>query len=214
VNILQQLEYPDNSLVGSTIRTAERYLSVADPVMAKLIDRFGPCTLKPQRPYFFVLCDAIISQQLSVKAATTIVRRFRSLYPSRFPSPFEVISTPDEQMRAIGISWAKAAYIKSLAEKFHTRAITSHRLARLKDEDIISELITVKGIGRWTAEMFLIFSLNRLDILPVADLGLQRGVQIHYGIKELPTTAQLIEVAASWQPYRTIATWYMWRSQQ
>lgn len=191
---------------------AEQHLTAADPVLARIISSIGRCTLRPQRPYFFVLCDAIISQQVSVKAAATIVARFRALYERRYPRPADVVATAPETLASVGISRAKAGYIKDLAERFHTGQIPYRRFPQLDDELIINELVKVKGIGRWTAEMFLIFSLNRPDVLPVADLGLQRGVQVNYGLSALPSAAQLQEIGKRWRPYRSVATWYFWRS--
>jgi len=182
-------------------------------VLAEVINVCGTCTLKPQRPYFFVLCDAIISQQLSIKAAATIVRRFRELFAdTRYPTPSQVLATPDEKLIGAGISRAKTHYIKDLAGKYLSGAIKYRSFGKLDDEEIISELVSVKGIGRWTAEMFLIFSLNRLDVLPVQDLGLQRAVRIRYRFDESPSSSQIIEIGERWRPFRTVATWYLWRS--
>jgi DNA-3-methyladenine glycosylase II len=195
------------------LQQADEHLKRSDKVMATIIAKQGPCTLRPQRPYFFVLCDAIISQQVSVKAAATIVRRFRALYGMRrYPTTRQVLSTPDEQLTSAGVSRAKTGYIKDLAEHFHEGKIKYRRFHQLSDEEIINELVAVKGIGRWTAEMFLIFSLNRPDVLPVGDLGLQRAVQLRYQLDNSPTSTQLVEIAEPWRPYRTVATWHLWRS--
>lgn len=192
---------------------ANEHLVKMDEVMARVIPLVGSCRLRPQRPYFFVLCDAIISQQLSIKAAATIVSRFQALYdPDKYPSPNTVLATRDERLRECGISEAKVKYIKDLAAKLVHKQINLSRLANFSDEEIIEQLTKVKGIGRWTAEMFLIFSLNRLNILPVADLGLQRAVQIEYQLDHLPSPAILIEVGKAWHPYRSVATWYLWQS--
>lgn len=193
-------------------KLAEEHLSSSDRVMAKLIELYKPCTLKPQTDYFEVLCESIISQQLSVKASDTIVKRFRSLYTEDNPfSPLSVRNTPSEKITSVGVSRAKTSYIKDLAEKYQTD-LESQDFQKLSDEDIISLLTRVKGIGRWTAEMFLIFSLNRLDILPLGDLGIKRAVTIEYELKELATPKELLEIGKKWRPYSSVASWYLWRS--
>src|SRR5262249_46717651 len=130
----------------------------------------------------------------------------------RFPTPSEVLATPDEKLIGTGISRAKTSYIKDLAQKFDAGSIKYRRFTQLSDDEIIDELVAVKGIGIWTAQMFLIFSLNRPDVLPVGDLGLQRAVQLNYGLSAMPKADEITEIATRWRPYRTVATWYLWQS--
>ncbi len=191
-------------------KLAEKHLSSSDQILAKLIETYKPCVLAPKTNYFEVLCDSIISQLISTKAAETIFNRFRALYKDSI-SPIAVLSTPVEQLRSIGISLAKANSIKDLAEKYQT-SLKDQDFQQLSDEEIISSLTSVKGIGRWTAEIFLIFSLNRPDVLPAGDLGLKRAVTIHYQLNDLATPKKLLEIGEKWRPYRSVASWYLWRS--
>jgi DNA-3-methyladenine glycosylase II len=196
-----------------SLAIAQAHLRQADAVMQTLINRYGDCTICPQYRYFAVLCQSIISQQLSTKAADTIGARFFLLYPEgEEVSPAKVQATANEQLHAIGISRAKANYIKNLAEAFLTSKLQPEQFSQLSDEEVAARLTTVKGIGRWTADMFLIFALNRWDVLPVGDLGVKKAVQLQYKLTEMPTVEQLIEIAACWQPYRSVAAWYLWRS--
>ncbi len=183
--------------------------------MKKLIARVGPCTLHPRRDYFVVLCKAIFTQQISTKVATTLFGRFRDQFPLRRPTPARVatfLTHGDEQLiRTCGLSRQKRAYVLDLAERFAAGDIQTRRFARMADEEIIESLTRVKGVGRWTAEMFLIFVLNRPDVLPVDDLGLREGVKVAYGLDERPGAQALTELGDRWRPHRTIATWYLWR---
>jgi DNA-3-methyladenine glycosylase II len=194
---------------------AIKHLRRRDPVMRKLIARVGPCTLHSRRDYFVVLCKSIFTQQISTKVATTLFGRFRDQFPLRRPTPARVqtfLTTGDDQLiRTCGLSRQKRAYVLDLAEHFTSGAIPTRRFARMSDEDIIQSLIRVNGVGRWTAEMFLIFVLNRPDVLPVDDLGLREGVKVAYGMKERPGAKTLTEMGERWRPHRTIATWYLWR---
>ena len=197
---------------GRRHAAASRHLAHADPVMRDLVACLGPCRLTPRRPYFPVLCDAIISQQLSAKAAATIFDRFAALYPKRRPSPSAVTTTPHVKLKAAGLSGQKVRYVKELAAGFQDGRIQMHRLVRQSNEHIIRTLASIAGIGRWTAEMFLIFSLNRLDVLPVHDLGIRKAAQRCYGLRALPTTEKLQAIGRIWHPYVSVASWYLWRS--
>ncbi|MBI4483925.1 MAG: DNA-3-methyladenine glycosylase 2 family protein [Acidobacteria bacterium] len=185
------------------------HLRGADPILARLIAHIGPCTLKPLRRHFFALTDAIISQQLSLKAAATILGRFKALY-GRVPIPREVLETADTRLRRAGLSRQKVRYIKDLAAKFANGELNASSFRKLDDEEIIRRLTCVKGIGRWTAEMFLIFALNRPDVLPVDDLGFRKALQQAYGLRGLPSGWRIRKLAEPWRPYRTYATWYLW----
>lgn len=194
------------------IPAALAHLRQADDLMAALIDQHGAPSLRRTRNSFASLSRAIIYQQLSGKAAGTIYRRFLDLYPGRsFPRPDQVLATPFEALRGVGLSRSKAAYLLDLAEKFHSGAVKPRRFARM-DEDALAEMLTqVKGVGQWSVDMFLIFGLLRPDVLPVGDLGVRKGMQVYFGLDELPAPAVMIELAAAWRPYRSAASWYMWR---
>lgn len=189
-----------------------RRLGLADPVMASLIERIGGCSLRPRREYFATLCDSILSQQLSPVAAATIYRRFARLYPRRRPTPRAVAETSVARLRAVGLSPQKATYIKDLARGFAGGTIRPRRFAQQDNEAIIAELVAIRGIGRWTAEMFLIFALNRLDVLPVDDLGIQKAVKRWYTLKRLPGADKLRAIARPWAPHESLACWYLWQS--
>lgn len=198
-----------------SLRAAERHLSKRDPILRPFIKRHGPCRLSPHTRHFETLVDAIISQQLSTKAADTIVGRFKAIYaPARFPRPAQILSTPDETLRATGMSGAKVTFVKDLAAKTEDGAIKFSRLSRMSDEEIIETLVAVKGIGVWTVHMFLIFSLGRMDVLPVGDLGIRRAVERLYGFDRLPNAAEIEQVAEDrgWRPFCSIASWFLWRS--
>jgi DNA-3-methyladenine glycosylase II len=193
-----------------------------DPVLARIIARIGPCQLRPRREYFLVLCDSIISQQLSTRVAGVLLERFRSCCTKpgrRYPRPEDVLACSTGRLRRLGLSYQKISYLKDLARHFVERKIDPYRFHALSDEEIIGELVAVKGVGRWTAEMFLIFSLCRLDVWPVDDLGIKKAVQREYGLSgkagSLPAAKQLVAFAEtmSWRPYRSIVSWYLWRSQ-
>jgi len=194
---------------------AVRHLSRADPVMRRVIERVGPCTLAPRRDYFVVLCKAIFTQQISTAVAAVLFGRFRDLFPMRRPTPSLVLealnSRPAEVIKHCGLSRQKAEYVRDLAQHFVDGRIPTRRLASMDDEAVVEALVNVKGIGRWTAEMFLIFTLNRPDVLPVDDLGLREGVREVYGLPERPGAKALTEIGERWRPYRTVATWYVWR---
>lgn len=197
----------------SGAETASRILSRRDPVLRRIIRQIGPCPLKPGRQYFWVLAEAIVSQQLSVKAAATIFQRLRRLYPGhRLPRPQDLLATPTGKLRAVGLSRQKIDYLRALSHAFLDGAVPFRRFARMADEEIIAALTAVRGIGCWTAEMFLIFILVRLDVLPVDDLGLQKAMQQAYGLRRRPTPATMRRIAKNWIPYRTIACWYLWAS--
>jgi DNA-3-methyladenine glycosylase II len=192
-------------------KPAVRHLRQADPVLAGLIDRVGPCTLSPRRDYFVALCRAILAQQVSTTVARIFFARFRLLFPRQRPTPQAVLLLSDEPLRGVGLSRQKLGYLRDLAGRFAAGQIPTRRFARMSDEEIIQSLLPIKGVGRWTAEMFLIFVLNRPDLLPVDDLGVKKGVQRAYGLKELPDAERMKALAEPWRPWRTVATWYLWR---
>ena len=185
-----------------------------DPKFAKIIIQVGDYNVKITKNRYQSLVEAIISQQLSGSAANSIIKKFRKLYKSKFPKPRDVIKTSDSKLRTTGLSKMKIVYIKELSKKIESKELNMRKISTQSDEQVIEVLTGVKGIGRWTAEMFLIFSLGRLDILPVGDLGLKKGIQSMYSLKELPEKEQIEQLAESWKPYRTVATWYLWKSLQ
>ena len=190
---------------------AQNHLAQADPVLAAIISRHGPCTLQPQKKYFVALAKAILSQQLSVKAATTIFRRFKEKLDGHV-TPEKILQLRLPQFRAVGISRQKTGYLRDLAAHWQAGHLAPRRLIKMSDEEVIAALTQVKGIGRWTAEMFLIFSLLRPDVLPVDDLGFRNAVQRAYGLRRLPEAKRLTQMASCWRPYRSVATWYLWAS--
>ena len=182
-----------------------------DRKLVKVIDDVGQYKITLVKNPYESLVEAIITQQLSGKAADSISKRFREIY-GRFPKPADVVKTPHSKLRAAGLSGMKASYIKDLSRKIEKKELRIGALKNMTDDDVIEQLTRVRGIGRWTAEMFLIFSLGRLDVLPVGDLGLRKGVQRLYSLSELPEKDEIENIAEGWRPYRTVATWYIWKS--
>ena len=184
-----------------------------DPVIGDIIDVVGEFKLTKKSQYFAVLVESIISQQLATGAADAIFKRFKALYP-KFPTAAEVLATRKSKLRTVGLSGMKVEYLKDLAKHVETGKLDMKAISKMNDEDVIARLTQVKGIGRWTAEMFLIFSLGRMDVFPVGDLGLRRGVQIAFSLKEMPKPKETEKFGDRWKPYRSIATWYLWKSLQ
>jgi DNA-3-methyladenine glycosylase II len=195
---------------------AHRHLSASDPRLAALIVRSQRYEIKPAvsiRP-FDALAESIAYQQLSGKAAATIFGRVRALYPKRkWLDPEKLLATPDEKLRAAGLSRAKTAALKDLAAKTIDGTVPSGRaLIRMSDDEIIARLTTVRGIGRWTVEMLLLFDLGRPDVWPVDDYGVRKGFAKTFGKRKLPTPRQLMKFGEKWRPYRSVAAWYFWRA--
>jgi DNA-3-methyladenine glycosylase II len=191
---------------------ARRHLARRDPVLKQLMAQVGPCTLTPNPDHFGMLVRSIISQQISTKAAASIRARLEATLAPAGVTPAAILAAADDRLRAAGLSANKARSLRDLAEKVDSGAVPLEQLRDLDDEEVIARLVPVRGIGRWTAEMFLIFSLGRLDVLPVDDLGLRVGVHRAYELPTPPTRAELRERSEPWRPYRSIATWYFWRS--
>lgn len=192
--------------------TAEDYLRKADPVFGPLIDKYGPCRLKPSEAFFDNLCESIICQQISTKAAESIMRRFRDLFPSGVAEPEELIQHQDEELRRAGLSPQKIKYVRDLTEKVLHGELDLQHITTLPNEVIDKQLRAVKGIGPWTVTMFLIFALNRTDILPVGDLGIRKAMQNLFHLEELPEPEIMQTIAKAWHPYESVASWYLWRS--
>ncbi len=181
-----------------------------DPAFRPIIRRVGPIEIKAHKPYFWMLCCAIIAQQVSGAAARTIIGRFRALYPDeRFPQPASVLKTRADKLRRVGVSRQKARYLHALAQAFDHGQLSRVRFSRLSDEEILERLTAIVGIGRWTAEMFLMFSMRRRDVFPVDDLGVRKGMKGIFGVEEVP---KMIERAERWRPYRSVASVYIWRA--
>lgn len=191
---------------------AERHLSAADPRLAAIISSVGRCDIRMRDGPFQSLAEAIIYQQLAGAAADAIYGRFLKIYRGRFPSPGRLIATNNVKLRAAGLSARKAEYLKDLARHIADGRIKPRLLHSMTDEQVVEQLVKVKGIGRWTAEMFLIFCLGRSDVLPVGDLGLRRAIQRTYSLRDLPPEQVMEDIARAWKPYRSIATWYLWKS--
>ncbi len=197
----------------SYARNARTHLSRADPVLARIIAEVGPLALQPRRERFQALARAIIFQQLAGAAANTIYGRFVGLFPGvEFPSPEQVLAKTDAELRSVGLSAKKALYIKDLAAHIRDGKLNFHRFYRMTDDEIVEHLTQVKGIGKWTAQMFLMFNLGRPDVMPADDLGVQNAVKRHYRMRQRPNRKRLLKHAERWRPYRTAAAWYLWRS--
>jgi len=193
------------------------HLQGADPVLGALVEAHGPLDEQQRRrgrpaEAYGALLRSIVGQQLSTKAARTIYERLIGLYDGQTPAPEQIVATDADQLRAVGLSRAKAAYLRSLAGHVIDGELELDRLTELEDDEVIAQLTAVKGLGPWTAHMFLLFHLGRPDVLPVGDLGVRRAVQLAYGMEELPTVAELGRIAEPWRPYRSLASLYLWRS--
>jgi DNA-3-methyladenine glycosylase II len=195
---------------------AHKHLSERDPVMRRLIREHGPCELEPKdhRPPFQSLVLAVAHQQLNDMAASTILKRFKKLFPNRsFPRPEDLAGVTDGQIRACGFSFAKIKAIRDIAEKTLAGIVpTSRQIVKLSDDEIIARLTEVRGVGRWTVEMLLIFQLGRTDVLPADDFGVRTGFRHAYQKRELPTVKELLAFGERWRPHRTTAAWYLWQA--
>lgn len=203
---------PGSLACSRTIRMAVDHLRQADPVLRKLIDRIGPFRLTLKRRRFSLLARAIISQQISTTAADSISKRLRQASGPGGLTARRLAGLSVEEFRQAGVSPQKRGYLLDLSRKTLSGQLRLHGLSRLSDEDVVKELVQVKGIGLWTAQMFLIFSLGRLDVFPHDDLGIRAALRNLYGLKELPDKLASQKIAASWRPYASLASWYCWRS--
>jgi DNA-3-methyladenine glycosylase II len=193
-----------------------RHLKRVDPVLAGVIERVGPCRLEPRREgtHFDALIRSIVYQQLSGKAASTILGRVHDLYGNRSPTPAELLATPDETLRSAGLSRQKLSYLKDLAAKVESGEVplASDVIDHLDDEEIVERLVAVKGIGRWTVHMFLMFRLGRPDVLPELDLGIQNAIRRAYRLRKQPKPKDVLRIGKKWTPHASVASWYLWRS--
>lgn len=192
---------------------ARRLLARRDPVIRDLMRRHGPCGLAAAQRTdpFTALTRAIISQQLSTKAAATIAKRFDALFGG-VPTAAAIAAVPDDQLRSVGLSSQKIAYMRDLCARVQDGSLALGALDALPDDAVIEALTSVKGIGRWTAEMFLMFRLHRPDVLPLGDLGIVKAVQRAYGLRKIPSPERLTRIGEPWRPYRSVACWYLWAS--
>ncbi len=198
------------------MKQAIDHLTKTDKVLGRLIRKVGPCLWQPDRRCspFETLVKSVAHQQLNGTAAKTILGRMKALYPgTRFPTPEQLLATSDERLRGAGLSRAKVAAIKDIAAKTLSGVVPASRhIWRMKDDEIIERLTTIRGVGPWTVHMLLIFKLGRPDILPTTDYGVRKGFALTYRRKDLPSTNELLEHAECWRPYRTYAAWYLWRA--
>lgn len=209
--------YYTNKMIASpeSLAVASEHLVKHDAILAAVINKAPLPNITPHKNYYQELVESIVSQQLSVKAAATIFKRFLELFEnSRFPSPEEIISIDTETLRGVGLSRQKAGYIKDLANKVIDGTVKFNHLDKLSNEEVISELTQIKGVGVWTVHMFLIFCMGRLDVLPVGDLGILNGIKKLYELPEKPDAITVEKIAHSngWHPYESVACWYVWYS--
>ena len=200
------------SFDAAEVERAIKRLTKADPVLGKVIRRVGDFALKTEKGGYEILVRSILSQQISIAAAKTIRTRLQALLPSKKIRVEDIHSLTDEQLQSVGISQQKRTYLRDLTRCMLDGTICFRRLKSRSDEEAIEELIQIKGIGRWTAQMYLMFSLGRLDVFAVGDLGIRNAMIALYGLDAKPTIVELENIASIWTPHRSIASWYLWRS--
>lgn len=196
------------------LRAAESHISKNDKVLAGIVTTYGHCQLKPHTDHYGELVSGIVGQQLSIKAAAAIWQRVLALSDGKMPTPEQLLQIDTESLRSVGLSYAKASYVHDLARHILDGRLDMDHLAHLPNQEIISQLTAVKGIGEWSAHMFLIFGLGRLDILPVGDLGIKKAAMKLYQLKKLPDRKILEGLCSknNWKPYESVAAWYLWKS--
>lgn len=193
------------------MQRAINHLRKCDPVLAAIIKRIGPCRIEYGPPEFHSLAEAIVYQQLNGSAALTIFKRFAALAGEPL-TPAGILKLSDEQMRSVGLSKQKSSYLRDMAERAASGQLDFSKLHELPDEEVIKHLTQVKGVGVWTAQMFLMFTLKRPNILPTGDFGVQMAIKKHYNKRKVPKPAIMEKIAKPWEPYRSIACWYLWKS--
>lgn len=198
---------------NTDIELAASHLSKNDPVLANLIEKIGYCTLKKKKDHFDSLLGSVIGQQLSLKAAESIYNRVKLHFKDGL-LPAYIINETDENLRRLGLSNAKVKYVKDLSQRILAEELVLKRLPRMPDDKLMESLTAVKGIGSWTAHMFMIFSLSRLNVLPTGDLGLKRAIMINYRLRKMPDEKKIIQISKknNWAPYNSVASWYLWKS--
>lgn len=190
---------------------ARRHLMKADPVMRDIVKRVGRCEIAAGGQPYQALIRSILYQQLAGPAAAAIERRFLALFSGRIPKAAELMSLSDETLRTAGVSRQKAGYLRSVAEHFANGGLSDRKLTQASDDDVIEAVTQIKGVGRWTADMLLMFCIGRPDVLPTGDLGIQNAMKLAYGLNASPKPDEMIAIAESWRPYRSVGSWYLWR---
>ncbi len=190
---------------------ATNHLKKSDPILAAIIERVGPCRMEFGPPEFHSLAEAIVYQQLNGKAAVTIFKRFAALAGEPL-TPEGILKLSDIQLRSVGLSKQKSAYLKDMAGRASRGELNFSRLPEMTDDEVIKHLTQVKGVGVWTAHMFLMFTLRRPNVLPTGDYGIQMAIKKHYRKRNMPKPEVMAKIAKSWEPYRSVACWYLWRS--
>lgn len=196
------------------LRAAEKHLAANDKKLAPIIKSSGPCRIKPHTDHYGELVGSIVGQQLSSAAAGTIWRRVLDLFDGQMPTPQQLIKIKDQKLRDVGLSWAKVRYVKDLAQHILDGRLDLDHIATMPNEQLIEQLTAVKGLGEWSAHMFMMFGLGRLDILPTGDLGIRKAMMQLYKLKKMPDPATMITIANKnrWHPYESVASWYLWQS--
>jgi len=196
------------------LQTARRALLRRDPILAAVIRRVGACGLERRGEPYAGLLRSILFQQLAGAAALSIERRVLAHFGGRYPKPEALLAASDDELRSLGLSRQKIAAMRNVATAFAAGTVRSRALYRLDDDTVVTQLTAIKGIGEWTAHMLLMFNLGRLDVLPVGDYGMRKGVQLLYRLNDLPNRTTLTEIGERWRPYRSVASWYVWRSME
>jgi DNA-3-methyladenine glycosylase II len=191
---------------------AYRHLREADPVVGALIEGHGPYRPRPAMDHYESLLRTILFQQLNGVAAATIRDRWLGLYDGAYPTPTELLATTDEAFRVSGVSRQKAGYMRDVAQHVLAGSLDLAALDALPDDEVVTQITAVKGLGEWSAHMFLMFQLGRPDVLPIGDFGVRNGMRVAYGLTAMPSPAEAREIGARWAPYRSVASWYMWRA--
>lgn len=191
--------------------SARKHLLKSDPVMRGIVKACGPFEMEARGKPYEALLRAVLYQQLAGPAAAAIERRFLAMFGGRIPAPDQLAPMTDEQLRAAGISRQKASYMRSIGEHFASGELSDRKLLRAGDDDVIEMVTRIRGVGRWTADMLLMFCIGRPDVLPVGDLGIQNSMRLAYGLDVLPKPDEMSAIAEPWRPYRSAASWYLWR---
>jgi DNA-3-methyladenine glycosylase II len=196
------------------LRQAEQHITKHDKKLAPIIAASGPCRIKPHGDHYGELVSSIVGQQLSTAAAATIWRRVLDLFDGHMPTPEQLIKVNDQKLRDVGLSWSKVSYVKDLAQHVLDKRLDLEHISKMPNEQLTEQLTAVKGLGEWSAHMFMMFGLGRLDILPVGDLGIKKAIMNLYELKQMPDAATIITVANghNWHPYESVASWYLWQS--
>ena len=200
--------------LAQKIKQAEQQLARRDKKLAPAIKSYGPCRIKPHSDHYGELVGSIVGQQLSTKAGATIWRRVLELFDGKMPTPQQLIDIDADKVRACGVSYPKIGYMKDLAQRVLDGRLDLPHISTMPNDQLIEQLTAVKGIGEWSAHMFMIFGLGRLDVLPVGDLGVRKAIMNMYGLRELPNPATIVTISNKnhWHPYESVAAWYLWQS--